>query len=81
MDLDIQRVDHTLAMLGGEAVIANRYVLTDPVSGAEIQQLWYVDDSGEIPIISHGVLDSPADEDGFPTELHELFFTRKPGSP
>lgn len=81
IEMEIQRVDKTLALLGGESVIANRYVLTDPDSGAEIRQLWFVDDSGEIPAISHGVLDSPADDEGFPTELHGLFFTPVPDSP
>lgn len=75
IDGGLQRVDKTMALLDGEAVIANRYVLTDPVSGTEIRQLWYVDDRGESPVITHGVLDSPADDEGFPTELHSLFFS------
>jgi hypothetical protein len=40
-----------------------------------------VDDSGENPVISHGVLDSPADDEGFPTELHGLFFSRVQDQP
>jgi hypothetical protein len=78
IEMDIQRVDKASALLDGEAVIANRYVLSDPVSGAEVRQLWYVDDSGEFPVVTHGVLDSTVDEDGFPTELHGLFFTPVP---
>jgi len=80
LQMNIQRVDKTMALLDGEAVIANRYVLTDPASGAEIRQLWYVDDRGDVPRITHGVLDSPADADGFPTELHNLFFAPSPDS-
>jgi len=76
LELDLQRLDTTMALLDGETVVANRYILTDPASGAEIRQLWYVDDIGESPVITHGVLDSPADADGFPTELHSLFFSR-----
>ena len=72
--MGLQRVDKTTALQDGEAVIANRFLLTDPASGQEIQQLWYVDDRGESPVITHGVLDSPADDEGFPTELHDLFF-------
>lgn len=75
IDMLLQRVDKTMALLNGETVIANRYVLTDPLSGMEIRQLWYVDDRGEYPVITHGVLDSLADADGFPTELHDLFFS------
>lgn len=81
IDLHHQRVDKTTAMLDGEAVVANRYLLTDPVSGMEIRQLWYVDDRGETPVITHGVLDSPTDADGFPTELHGLFFSPASGQP
>lgn len=77
--MDLQRVDKVLARLDGEDVIANRYVLTDPRNGIVIRQLWYVDDRGETPVITHGVLDSPVDGDGFPTELHSLFFSRVPG--
>ena len=77
LDFDLQRVDKTMALLEGEEVIANRYILTDPVSGQEMRQLWYVDDRGEGPLLSHGVLDSPADMDGYPTELHSLFFARR----
>ncbi|HKJ17778.1 MAG TPA: hypothetical protein VJ984_10540 [Xanthomonadales bacterium] len=76
LHMNIQRIDQTLAALDGKHVTANRYILTDPASGMEIRQLWYVDDSGQSPLVSHGVLDSPADEDGFPTELHNLFFSR-----
>lgn len=79
LEMEIQRVDMTPALLGGKEVVANRYLLTDPESGQQIRQLWYVDDSGETPVISHGVLDSPPDDEGFPTELHELFFMRAPG--
>lgn len=77
LDFDLQRVDKTMALLEGEEVIANRYIMTDLVSGQEIRQLWYVDDRGESPMITHGVLDSPADMDGYPTELHSLFFARR----
>ena len=80
IEMDIQRVDTTLALLDGEAVIANRYVLTDPISGAKIRQLWYADDSGDFPVITHGMLDSPVDDGGFPTELHGLFFTPVPSN-
>jgi hypothetical protein len=81
IDMHLQRVDKTMALLNGEEVIANHYVLTDPASGMEIRQLWYVDDRGEIPVITHGVLESPADADGFPTELHDLFFLPDSGQP
>jgi len=81
LGMQLQRVDKTTALLDGEAVIANSYVLTDPASGMEVRQLWDVDDRGESPMISHGVLDSPADADGFPTELHSLFFSSASGRP
>lgn len=76
--MDIQRLDKTEALLNGQRVIANRYLLTDPAGGAEIRQIWYVDDSGGNPAISHGILDSPLDDDGFPTQLHDLFFSPVP---
>ena len=76
LDFELQRVDKTMALLEGKEVIANRYILTDPVTGQENRLLWYVDDRGKSPVISHGVLDSPADKDGYPTELHSLFFRR-----
>jgi hypothetical protein len=75
IDMQLQRVDKTTAFLNGEEVIANRYVLTDPASSMEIRQLWYVDDRGDTPVITHGVLDSPSDADGFPTQLHSVFFS------
>lgn len=81
IDMHHQRVDKTAAVLDGEAVIANRCVFTGPVSGMEIRQLWYVDDRGEFPVITHGELDSPADTDGFPTQLHDLFFSPASGRP
>lgn len=74
LELGLQRVDKTMARLEGREVIANRYLLRDPFSGQEMRQIWYVDDSGDEPHISHGVLDSPLDANGFPTELHGLFF-------
>ena len=77
LDFLIQRVDKTTALLDGVEVIANRYLLTEPVSGQVIPQLWYVDDRNEILQIAHGVLDSPTDEEGFPTELHTDFFARQ----
>jgi len=76
LDFDLQRVDKTLALLEGEEVIANRYLLTDPVSGQTVRQLWYVDDRGEVMRITHGRMGSPADEDGYPTELHSAFAER-----
>jgi hypothetical protein len=75
IDMQLQRVDKTMALLNGEQVIANRYLFADPASGLEIRQLWYVDDRGETPLITHGKLESPPDADGFPTELHDLFFS------
>lgn len=72
----LQRIDKTLAFLGSEEVIANRFILTDLDSGEVFKQLWYVDDRGAEPKIAHGVLDSPVDTEGYPTEIHSLFFTR-----
>jgi hypothetical protein len=66
-----------MALLAGEQLIADRYVLTDPDTGQTVQQLWYVDDRDEQSITSHGVLDSPIDADGFPSEIHALFFHRE----
>lgn len=76
MDLLLQRVDKTMATLDGEEVIANRYLLTDAGSGQQIRQLWYVDDRGDTLQITHGVLDSPADQDGYPTQVQTSFFER-----
>jgi hypothetical protein len=74
LDFHLQRVDKTTALLDGEEVIANRYLLTDFDSGLEVRQLWYVDDRGEAVKITHGVLNSPLDDEGYPTEVHRLFF-------
>ena len=76
LDFEMQRVDKTTAGLDGESVIANRFILTDLQSGQEVRQLWYVDDRGSDVLISHGVLDSPTDSQGYPTELHSLFARR-----
>lgn len=77
LDFDLQRVDKTMALLEGEEVIANRYILTDLVTGQEVLQLFYVDDRGESSLLTHGVLDSPPDLDGYPTELHSSIFARR----
>jgi hypothetical protein len=76
LHFNIQRVDKTMAWLDGEQVISNRFLLTDPVSGARIKQTWYVDDRGEGPLITHGVLDSIPDLEGYPSELHTQFARR-----
>jgi len=76
LTLTVQRIDKTMAYLGGETVIANRFILTDVDSGQEIKQLIYVDDRGEVPLLTHGLQDSFPDDEGFPTELPELFFER-----
>lgn len=76
MTLDSQRVDKTLAYLDGEEVIANRIVMNDAESGQEVKQLIYVDDQAVNLQLTHGLLDSPADSEGFPTELPLLFFER-----
>jgi hypothetical protein len=74
MTLDSQRVDKTLAYLDGDEVIANRFIMTDVESGQEIKQLFYVDDQATQLQLTHGLRDSPADNEGFPTELPLLFF-------
>jgi hypothetical protein len=74
MTLDSQRVDKTLAYLDGDEVVANRFIMTDVESGQEIKQLFYVDDQATKLQLTHGLLDSPADNEGFPTELPLLFF-------
>ena len=81
LNLDMQRVDKTLALLGGSEVIANRFVMTDATSGAEIRQLIYVDDSGPVQLLTHGLLGTTTDSEGFPAELPELFFERVTGNP
>jgi hypothetical protein len=76
LDFEIQRVDKTTARLDGETVIANRFILTDLQSGQQVRQLWYVDDQGDEHLTTHGVMDSPEDSEGYPTELHSLFARR-----
>jgi hypothetical protein len=76
MTLDSQRIDKTLAYLDGDEVIANRIIMTDADSGQEIKQLIYVDDQAHKPALTHGLLESPADGEGYPTELPTLFFAR-----
>jgi len=73
LTLDMQRVDKTLALLDGEDVIANRFIMTDVDSGQEVRQLFYVDDRGDELLLTHGVLDGSTDSEGFPTEIHSLF--------
>jgi len=73
LTLDLQRVDKTMALLDGEEVIANRFILTDVDSGQEIRQLFYVDDRGDELLLTHGVLGESVDSEGFPTEIHALF--------
>ena len=80
MTLDMQRVDKTLALLEGDEVIANRFILTDLDSGQEVRQLFYLDDRGGEQLITHGLRDSPADADGYPTELPALFFAQVIGT-
>jgi hypothetical protein len=74
MILDMQRVDKTVALLDGEDVIANRFILLDVDSGQEVRQLFYVDDSGEDILLTHGLLGESVDSEGFPTEIPPLFF-------
>ena len=81
LDLEIQRIDKTLALLGGNEVIANRFVMTDTTNGAEIRQLIYVDDTGPAQLLTHGILGATTDPEGFPAELPELFFERVTGNP
>jgi len=76
LTLDIQRVDKTLALLEGDEVIANRIIWTDVDSRQEIRQLFYVDDRGARQLLTHGILDSPTDDEGFPSEVHTLFAER-----
>ena len=76
MDFQVQRMDKQLATLDGEPVIANRVSLVDPDSGQSVKQLFYFDDRGQSVRMTHGILDGPQDEDGFPAELHTLFFNR-----
>lgn len=80
LTLDMQRFDKTLALLDGAEVIANRFILTDVDSGAEIRQLFYVDNSGDKPFLTHGLLGLSTDNEGFPTELPSLFFERLDGA-
>ena len=76
MTLDMQRVDKTLALLDGEDVIANRFILNDLDSRQEVRILFYVDDRGDEPLLTHGDLDGPTDSEGFPTEIPPFFFER-----
>ena len=76
MTLDMQRVDKTLALLDGEDVIANRFILNDLDSGQEVRILFYVDDRGDEPLLTHGELDGPIDSEGFPSEIPPFFFER-----
>jgi len=73
LTLDLQRIDKTMALLDGEDVIANRFIMTDVDSGQEVRQLFYVDDRGDELLLTHGVLDGSTDSEGFPTEIHSLF--------
>ncbi len=74
LTLDMQRVDKTLALLDGEDVIANRFIMTDVDSGQEVRQLFYVDDRGDELLLTHGVLDGSTDSEGFPAEIHPPSF-------
>jgi hypothetical protein len=80
MTFDMQRIDITTAVLDGEDVIANRFILVDTDSGQEIKQLFYVDDQAAEQALTHGILDSPSDSEGFPIELHTIFAKRVDGS-
>jgi hypothetical protein len=74
MTLDMQRVDKTLALLDGEEVIANRFILLDVDSGQEVRQLFYVDDRGEEALLTHGALGESVDSEGYPTRIPPFFF-------
>jgi hypothetical protein len=76
LNFEVQRLDKTLAFLAGEEVIANRIIWVDEDSDRQIKQLFYVDDRGDSQLLTHGVLDGPADSEGFPTDLHSLFAER-----
>jgi len=76
MTLDMQRVDKSMALLDGEEVIANRFILNDLDSGQEVKILFYVDDRGDEPLLTHGELDGPTDSEGFPSEIPPFFFNR-----
>ena len=76
MTLDMQRVDKTMALLDGEEVIANRFILNDLDSGQEVRILFYVDDRGDEPLLTHGELDGPIDSEGFPSEIPPFFFSQ-----
>jgi hypothetical protein len=80
MTLDMQRFDKTLALLDGDEVIANRFILTDVDSGQEVRQLFYVIKNGDTQLLTHGLLDLSTDSQGFPTELPSLFFERVSGT-
>ncbi len=71
------RVDKTTASLEGEQVIANRMVFIDPVTAEQTKMIIYIDDREMEPLFTHGLQDLPQDNDGFPTELPALFFTRE----
>lgn len=81
LNLDMQRIDKTTALLGGNEVIANRFVMIDTTSGQEVKQLIYVDDRNSRQLLTHGLLDSTTDSEGFPTDLPELFFERVTNNP
>jgi hypothetical protein len=80
LTLDMQRFDKTLALLEDVEVIANRFILTDVDSGEEIRQLFYLDDSGDKLLLTHGLLGLSTDSEGFPTELPPLFFEQLDGA-
>ena len=81
LNLDLQRIDKTMALLNGNEVIANRFVMADATSGEEIRQLIYVDDRNSGQLLTHGILESTTDSEGFPTGLPELFFERVANNP
>ena len=75
MRFEVNRVGHGLALYDGQPVIANRTELIDPDSGEEVKQIWYFDDSGDVPRMAHGNFSSGNDILGYPREFHTETFT------
>lgn len=78
MDFRVRRIDKYTASLNGEAVIVNRVIMVDTETAEETKQIFFFNDDGQPPLMTHGTLDSPPDEDGFPSELPDLFFQLQP---
>ncbi len=74
---ELSRIDKTQVTLANDVVIANRVLLREISNGEETKLTFYLDDSQETPLMTHGILDGALDADGFPAALHDLFATKQ----